>query len=285
MRYAIVTDVQMEDESELYQLEFYKLDTVSQSYFKDEVFSSKSAKYLSRTGKHTWFWKNGQKMQEGMREKGDKVGIWTHWYEDGTKESEYEYFEPEDTPKSKQKGYHMINFWNKEGVQTVKNGTGNYFFKYEDGDEVMGEMVNYNKEGLWKGFRKNGNKWYAEIYKEGELVQGESWDEEGNRYTYISMYERAEYPGGQQAIAQLIKKNFKVPEYATKRGIEGLIKVYFKVNKEGNVEGIDVSKSLCEPCDQEAIRIVKMMEQWKPGKKRGQYYVAPHSLPFRIRLE
>jgi TonB family protein len=284
MRYGVVTDVVIEEKQDLYAMEFYKLDTASQTFVKEEVLFSKSPKWIRREGKNTTFWENGQKKGSGNRKSGDKIGLWQEWYEDGTKMAEYEYFEPEDTPKSKKKGYHLVNFWNRKGELIVKDGTGNYSFIDKDGEKVEGEMVNYNKEGLWQGFRVDGSKKYKEIYKEGEFVQGESWDEEGNRYTYITIFEKGEYSDGREGLVKLISENFKVPQYATERGIEGRVYVYFEVNKEGKVENIEVSRSLCEPCDQEAVRVVKMFKDWKPGKHRGQNSRVKYNLPFRIKL-
>ena len=283
-QFMIIKDIQTQEKKKMYLLERYELDLTSKEPTKKEVFSSTSVRWISREGKNTIFWENGKKKEEGKRKKGKLIGIWKNWYKDGTIMSEHEYFEPEDTPKSKQKGYHLVNFWNRKGELMVKDGTGNYFLKYDDGDEVQGEMIRYNKEGLWKGFRKNGSKKYEEIYKEGELVQGESWDEEGNRYTYITLYEKGEYSEGRNGLVRMISENFKVPKYASEMGIEGTTKIGFEVNKEGKIDNIEVVWPLCEPCDQEAIRVVKLLENWKPAKRRGQNSRMKYTLPFRIKL-
>ena len=82
----------------------------------------------------------------------------------------------------------------------------------------------------------------------------------------------------------MISENFKVPKYATEMAIEGITKIGFIVNKEGKVEGIEVMQPLCKPCDQEAIRVVKLLKDWTPGKLRGQKANMKYTLPFRIKL-
>jgi len=283
-QYSIIKEINKQVKPRIYLLERYKLDTTSQEFIKYEIFYSNYVRWISREGKNTIFWKNGQKQEEGNRKKGKPIGIWQNWYKDGTKMAEYEYFDENDVSKPKGRSYRLVNFWNREGEQIVKDGTGNYFLKKDNGEEILGSYVNYEKEGIWKGFRKDGTKMYEDSYKEGVFQQGESWDEVGNRYTYEKISERGEYSEGRRGLIRMISENFKVPKYATEMAIEGITKIGFIVNKEGKVEGIEVVQPLCEPCDQEAIRVVKLLKDWTPGKLRGQKANMKYTLPFRIKL-
>jgi TonB family protein len=284
VRYRVVEERRKQQDQEVYLIVFYKLDTVSQNFFKEEELLSENPRWISRVGENTFFWENGQKKEQGNREDGLRRGIWTEWYKDGTKLSEHEYFDEKSADSIKGKSPRLVNLWNQKGELIVKDGTGNYFLKAENGYETMGKMVNYKKEGIWQGFRKNGSRWYSEEYAAGEFKQGESWDKEGNRFTYEQISERGGYSEGRQGLVKVISENFKVPKEASRMGIEGTTEVFFEVNKEGEVENIEIAKPLCDSCDQEAIRVVKLLKVWKPGKMRGQLVRTKYRLPFRIKL-
>jgi TonB family protein len=283
-QYAVIKDIQTQERKKVYTAEFYQKDTESKEFTKTEIFSSKSMRFISREGMNTIFWENGQKKEEGNRIKGKRMGIWVEWYQDGTKMSEYEYFDDKEVSNSKGTSPRLVNFWNQQGEPIVKDGNGNYFLKNDDGEEYMGKYVNSQKEGVWQGFRKNGSKIYEESYKAGVLQQGESWDKAGNRYTYDQLTVKGEYSEGRKGLVKVISENFKVPKFASEMGIEGTSRISFEVNKEGSVENIEVYQSLCKPCDQEAIRVVKLMKKWKPSKSRGQNVRSKYVLPFRIKL-
>ena len=284
VRYKIVPAVQKKEDQKLYTLEFYNLDTVSKAFYKEEVLFSKNPVWIKRVGKNTYFWENGNKKEEGNREDGSRVGIWVEWNKDGAKISEREYFDEKDPASPKGKSPRLVNLWNSKGEQIIKDGTGNYFMKASNGNETMGKMVNSQKEGIWQGFRKNGSQWYSEEYKAGEFQQGESWDEAGNRYTYEQLTEKGGYSEGREGLVKVISENFKIPKYAKEAAIEGVVYIRFEVNKEGAVENIEVAQPLCEPCDLEAIRVVKLLKVWKPGIVRGQKARTKYRLPFRIKF-
>ena len=178
----------------------------------------------------------------------------------------------------------MVNFWNKKGEQTVKDGTGDYFFVDQYGFEVKGKWLNSQKDGEWISFRKDGTRFYKELYKKGKLKKGESWDKDGKKYKYKEIFVNTKYSGGQEGLARMIRQNFRIPEYALQNHIEGLMLVNFTVNTKGQVENINVGKKLCGPCDKEAKRLVSLLKNWKPAKRRGQNVNVKYRLPLRIAI-
>jgi TonB family protein len=268
----------------LYNADMYKLDTISDLYYKLETFNTHYFESITRIGKHTIYWKEGEKSAEGMMKKGRRIGLWKNWYKNGEKMSQWMYFEQKKLLKKKYKPAQLINFWNRKGEQTVKDGTGEYFYITEKGAEHRGKIVAYKKQGLWMGFRKNGERMYKEVYKNGKLKNGESWDKYGNRYTYKEVFVNTSLSGGMKRLQKMIVKNFMIPKYALENGIQGLMLVQFTVNKEGHIENIEVRKKLCKPCDREAIRMVKLLKKWKPAKSRGQNVNVKYTLPLRIQF-
>jgi len=283
-RFAIVKDINKENPSEKYVLDFYHLDKDSKEFFKRESLSTRSAYYISRQGKNTFYRKNGFKEEEGNRVNNKPMGIWTYWYEDGTKKSQYEFFDSKQTAMKRKKKSRLVNFWSPSGELLVENGKGTYYFEKDNGDIVKGNYLNSKKEGVWEGFRKDGTKRYSEKYVKDSLIGGESWDKQGNKYLYYEVSEKGVYSQGREAMVKIIRENFKVPKFAIENGIEGTTIISFEVNTEGSMENIQVAQYLCGPCSEEAIRVTKLLKKWKPGKTRGQLSRIKYNLPFHITL-
>ncbi|MFY0603521.1 MAG: TonB family protein [Flavobacteriaceae bacterium] len=263
---------------------FFRQDTLSKTFYKSEEFNSYRFGSFSREGASVTYWQNGNKSAEGEMKKNRRIDFWTEWYEDGTKKFERRYFQEGDVLKEDYIVSELINFWDPQGEQTVINGSGTFFNKNKDGLETKGSFKNYKRDGVWTGSTEDGSLIYKENYLDGLLEKGESWDEDGKKYTYNIVYENTKYEGGQKAIANLIKENFKVPNYAIENGIEGVILVVFEINKTGKIQNIEVKNKLCDPCAEAALKVVKKFKKWTPAKRRGRPITVKFSLPLRINL-
>ncbi|HEX6226632.1 MAG TPA: energy transducer TonB [Chryseolinea sp.] len=96
--------------------------------------------------------------------------------------------------------------------------------------------------------------------------------------------QQAEFDGGFEAMAKFIGKNLKYPAQARRMGVEGSVFVSFVVDKEGNISDPQVIKGISADCDKEAIRVVKAMPPWKPGKQNGKPVKSRFVLPIKFRL-
>lgn len=79
----------------------------------------------------------------------------------------------------------------------------------------------------------------------------------------IVPYQIAEYPGGEEAMMQFIKEHLRYPASAAKKNIEGRVLVSFSVETDGTLSNIHVSKGLDPACDEEALRVVRLMPKWE----------------------
>jgi len=79
-----------------------------------------------------------------------------------------------------------------------------------------------------------------------------------------------EFPGGEQALKQYIANNINYPESAKENGIQGRVYVTFKMTKEGKVTDAKLARGIYPALDEEAIRVVSSLPNWKPGKQNGQ---------------
>lgn len=98
--------------------------------------------------------------------------------------------------------------------------------------------------------------------------------------------EMPEYPGGQEALMTFVGSNLNYPEKARKSGIEGTVYVSFTIKKNGEVSDVQVLRGIGGGCDEEAMRVVKMMPNWKPGKtKEGKIVATQMNLPLKFVLD
>ncbi len=93
------------------------------------------------------------------------------------------------------------------------------------------------------------------------------------------------FPGGKAALARYIAKNIKYPEDAIKAGKSGTVYVTIRLNEKGEVEEAKVKKSLYPSLDKEAIRVVKSMPKWNPGKQDGIPVSCDIDLPIEFKLK
>jgi len=97
--------------------------------------------------------------------------------------------------------------------------------------------------------------------------------------------EMPEFPGGHREFVKFISKNVEYLEIAREYGIEGTVYVGFVVEADGSITQVNVARGLFKPLDEEAVRVVKLMPAWKPGKQKGKpvrvRYKVPISFVFR----
>lgn len=113
-------------------------------------------------------------------------------------------------------------------------------------------------------------------------IEGEENDSEA---CFTVVEEFPEFPGGTEAMMDFIKKNLRYPEFLGESCIQGRVTLSFVVEKDGSITDIQEMRSPSEYLTEEAIRVVKLMPKWKPGKQRGQAVRVKYMLPITFRLE
>lgn len=97
--------------------------------------------------------------------------------------------------------------------------------------------------------------------------------------------QQPEFPGGQSAMYGYLSKNIKYPAAASRANVSGKVFLTFVVNTDGSIQDVQVLKGLGFGCDEEAIRVVKSMPKWKPGKQSGRAVRVKYNLPVSFVLE
>jgi len=96
--------------------------------------------------------------------------------------------------------------------------------------------------------------------------------------------EMPSFPGGDQELLKFMATNTQYPPLALEKGLQGIVVVSFVVDERGKIEKVRVLRGIGGGCDEEAIRVVKAMPQWKSGKQRGMPVRVQYNLPFRFTL-
>jgi periplasmic protein TonB len=93
-----------------------------------------------------------------------------------------------------------------------------------------------------------------------------------------------EFPGGYDAMMTFVKQNMKYPVNARRMQVEGTVYVGFVVNKDGTITDVKVLRGIMSECDTEAVRVIKLMPPWKPGKQNGRFVNVRYTVPLKFRL-
>ena len=111
-------------------------------------------------------------------------------------------------------------------------------------------------------------------------------EEEEEEVIFMVVESMPEFPGGQQALFKYLADNVKYPVIAQENGIQGRVICQFVVNKDGSIVDVVAVRSSGETSlDKEAIRVIKSMPKWKPGKQRGKPVRVKYTVPVNFRLQ
>lgn len=102
---------------------------------------------------------------------------------------------------------------------------------------------------------------------------------------FVIVEDMPKFPGGDIALLKWISKSVKYPVIAQENGITGRVHMNFVINESGSIENIVVVRGVDPSLDKEAIRVIKKMPKWEPGKQRGKAVKVSFSLPINFQLQ
>lgn len=85
--------------------------------------------------------------------------------------------------------------------------------------------------------------------------------------------------GGMESLYSFLAENLRYPIVAMESGIQGRVYVNFVVEKDGSITDVKVARGIGGGCDEEAVRVVKQMPKWNPGKQRGRPVRVLYGIP------
>ena len=127
----------------------------------------------------------------------------------------------------------------------------------------------------------------TEETKNVEIVQVkvEQEEEVAEEPIFTVVESEPEFPGGMEALYKYLGQNIKYPQLARENGITGKVYVTFVVEKDGSIANPRILRDIGGGCGAEAIRVVKAMPKWSPGKQRGKAVRVQFNLPVNFNLK
>lgn len=126
------------------------------------------------------------------------------------------------------------------------------------------------------------------VFHLGELTDGyESNMEISSPYEskcFDVVEEMPSFPGGNGAMMSYIASNMEYPANARESMIQGRVIVSFVIECDGSISDVRVARSVDPMLDREAMRVVKSMPKWKPGKQNGSAVRVKYTVPVVFRL-
>lgn len=158
--------------------------------------------------------------------------------------------------------------------------------KPEDELKTQDQLMN-NKAAIG-GFDVKGNDdANGEILKAKEViaqpVEQPKHEEENKVFDIVE--EMPSFPGGMGALNKYLHDNVHYPVVAQENGVQGRVTISFVVEKDGSVTDVKVAKSVDPSLDKEALRVVRSMPRWTPGKQNGATVRVKYNVPVNFRLQ
>lgn len=177
---------------------------------------------------------------------------------------------------------------------TISNKEGQFELKVPEDSKLNISFVGY------KSVQVNAQEKFLTIRMEEEIVNlgqmpndamkseqkeksVDASQDKGDK-KYVVVEEMASYPGGLGALREYLAKNIRYPQEAVKNKIEGKVILNFVINEQGHVEEVKVVRSSYAGFNEEAIRVVKSMPQWTPGKQHGKPIKESFTMPVEFKL-
>lgn len=110
-------------------------------------------------------------------------------------------------------------------------------------------------------------------------------EEEVEEEIFLVVEEQPSFPGGEDKMFEYLYSNIKYPQVAKENNITGRVFLTFVVEKDGSIANAKILRDIGGGCGQEALRVVKNMPKWSPGKQRGKPVRVQFNLPVVFDLQ
>ncbi len=162
----------------------------------------------------------------------------------------------------------------------LKKEHGHFTYFFESGKiSNQGTYKKGVKDGEWKWYLENGSVCSTEKYKKGKLLDYTFWNLDGSPMDKEVPYEvKAEFIGGEDGLMKYLSQSVKYPKEAQQNGVQGRVHVRFVIGKDGSIGDVSIKREVHPDLDNEAMRVIKEMPNWIPGK----YHNRPAKVTFLI---
>jgi TonB family protein len=177
--------------------------------------------------------------------------------------------------------YDFIQLKKLEKLRLIENPLSSFYnFTKENRDSVL---INGNDEAI---------KSKQNIQSESDIMSSRNpeidYSDPNTSVHTIELFtfaeEMPEFPGGKEALTKYLNENIEYPNMAKIAGIQGKVFIKFVVEKDGSISNVKVLRGIGGGCDEEAVRVIKNMPGWKPGKIEGEPVRVVFNIPVNFGL-
>lgn len=118
-----------------------------------------------------------------------------------------------------------------------------------------------------------------------QIVQEAPAPEPEKVYTMAMVEQKPSFPGGDAAMYKWLGEHINYPAQASEEGVQGRVVVQFDVDKTGQIVNVKIARGRHPALDKEAMRLVKSMPKWQPGRNNGQPVKVTYTLPVTFKLQ
>ena len=154
--------------------------------------------------------------------------------------------------------------------------------KEEDEMKAVSEVLDTKLQVSMMDVKGTDDKFGVDIaeLKEHKVIV----EEKPQDKPFTTVEQMPTFPGGEGELNAYISKNLKYPVTAQENGIQGRVTIRFVVTASGEISDVKVMRGIDPACDKEAVRVVKTMPKWVPGKQNGRNVAVYFTLPIVFRL-
>ncbi len=136
-----------------------------------------------------------------------------------------------------------------------------------------------------KTYYPNGVLRRDDVYYIDSLRQGHCYAQDSSEVPFFPYQVNPEFKGGQNAMFQYLAETVSYPLSARQNNEEGTVYVGFVVDETGNLVDIKIKRGVSRSLNKEALRVVKSMQKWTPGKLDGELVRVAYTLPIKFKFE
>ena len=222
-------------------------------------------------GKFHYFHSNGMLEETGNYTDGTRDSLWLKFYPDGMMEDSAYYINGHRSGTSM--SWYQNGFPSDSSVFN-NDGSGMEIKWFDTGTPASAGVYAAGRKttGRWQYFHSNGKLSSLEIYKDGEMINKQYFDEGGNAMTDTASNDReATFPGGQKAWSKYVYKGVYFPEqYKIVNSDSAVVVVRFIIDTDGNVKDSFVSTPFYPQFDKMALAVIKKSPKWIPARNHNR---------------
>jgi TonB family protein len=260
------------------------VDTVLYYYSNGRKEIQRSYVKGIQEGEQMEWYPDGHIKTEGTFQHGQLNGIWRGWYRNNVLYDSGRYVN--GLQEGEWVSRHQNGQLEDRGtyVHGKKVGTWNEWY---DGGEPEGTLVNDTVHGtsIQTWYDRSGKICAVEEFKDTSMVAARYIDEDGTEHhDRLKAWTDPQFGNDDNSYIRFMNSNLKYPELARRNNIEGKVVLVFLLTDKGDVQDVEVTDSANRLFDEEAIRVVQQMKEWKPARKHNRPASTYVSIPITFRL-